>query len=79
MREMTPYWLVFLAFVAAGFAVLEAYGWYRYGTAGTLSAHVRVWSAEHPTIIFALGALTSWAAYHFWNAADMAAVAASVH
>lgn len=63
---MNEAWVWYIVSVVIGFVILEAYGWWKYGTAGTLSAHVRVWSKRWPIIVFAVGGLMIWSAYHFW-------------
>lgn len=65
---MTRIWIIWLVLVLGSFFVLEALGYAKFGTPGTLSANVRQWSGYHPLIPFALGVAVGALAWHFWAA-----------
>lgn len=70
MVQMTGPWLLYIACVIASFLAVEAYCAYKYGRAGTLSDHVRIWSTTHPIITFAIGLSVGILAFHFWGGPD---------
>lgn len=62
-------WIGWIAASLGSFAVLETTGYIHDGEPGTLSAHVRSWSALHPLVPFSLGVTVGALAFHFWSSA----------
>lgn len=63
---MGKLWLAWIALSLLSFLILEAYGYYRFGTPGTLSGYIRAWSSMHELVPFGLGFTIGLLAYHFW-------------
>lgn len=63
---MTVIWLIWIGCFVVSLGALEAVSYYRNGTAGTLSDHVRKWTRQWPIIPFWFGVLVGVLSMHFW-------------